>query len=294
MRPPPSLLGPVSRVPARALSSSAPVALEAVAESSRPSRAGESAEDSWRRNLDEARQWRRRAAATRATMPLYLPPSAPTPAPSARGATLSTLLASGAALGHAPALLAPPYVPYIYGNRAGLSIIDLEQTLPLLRRAAQLVRDVVKNDGVVLFVGTRAAHAKIVRKAAQRLGDNGYAVGEWMPGTLTNSETYFGMDPVEKRYSLPDLVVLLNPSENLGAIRECTARNVPTVGIVDTDTDPRVVTYPIPANMESARTAELVAATLSIAGREGREDRVREAAERERTRGRDRAAFARR
>lgn len=53
---------------------------------------------------------------------------------------------------------------------------------------------------------------------------------------------------------LPDLVIFLNPSENLGAIRECTSRNLPTVGIVDTDTDPRIVTYAIPANMEvSAR-----------------------------------------
>lgn len=75
-------------------------------------------------------------------------------------------------------------------------------------------------------------------------------------------------------------MVLLNPSENLGAIRECTARNVPTVGIVDSDTDPRIVTYPIPANAESVRTAELVAGTLSIAGQEGRRVRVREAEKR--------------
>ena len=76
--------------------------------------------------------------------------------------------------------------------------------------------------------------------------------------------------------------MVLNPSENIGAIRECTARNVPTVGIIDSDADPRIVTYAIPANMESVRTAELITATLSIAGQEGRRMRLREAAARER------------
>ena len=79
---------------------------------------------------------------------------------------------------------------------------------------------------------------------------------------------------------LPDLAIFLNPSENLGAIRECTAKNVPTVGIVDTNTDPRIVTYPIPANMESLRTSELVLGTLSIAGKEGKLAREKVLAER--------------
>jgi small subunit ribosomal protein S2 len=81
---------------------------------------------------------------------------------------------------------------------------------------------------------------------------------------------------------------VLNPSENLGAIRECTARNVPTIGIVDSDSDPRIVTYAIPANMESVRTAELVAATLSIAGQEGRRMRLRTAEKKEMSKVRDR------
>lgn len=73
-------------------------------------------------------------------------------------------------------------------------------------------------------------------------------------------------------------MILLNARENLGAIREATARNVPTIGVVDTDMDPRAVTYAIPANADSIRTAELIAGTLSIAGQEGRRIRLREAA----------------
>ena len=81
------------------------------------------------------------------------------------------------------------FVSYVYGNRSGLSIIDLDQTLPILRRTAALVRDVVKADGVVLIVGTRAGHKKGMDKAKERLGDNGYCTTKWLPGLLTNSET---------------------------------------------------------------------------------------------------------
>ncbi|KAK8858823.1 hypothetical protein IAR55_003053 [Kwoniella newhampshirensis] len=275
-----------SRPARRQLSIAAPLA-QAEAESSfRPGKGGaypgESAEEAWKRNLNEAREWRRRREGQRSTLPLFIPPTStplprgrPTPTPTE--STLSTLLASGAALGHAHTLTSPAYVPYIYGRRAGLSIIDLDQTLPILRRTAALVRDVVKADGVVLIVGTREGHQKMIRKAKERLEDNGFAVGEWMPGVLTNSETFFGIEPMLNKSFKPDLVIFLNPSENTAAIRECTARHIPTVGVVDTDTDPRIVTYPIPANMESMRTAELIVGTLSIAGQEGRRLRLKEA-----------------
>lgn len=104
--------------------------------------------------------------------------------------SLSTLLASGAALGHSKSLQSSAYTPYVYGHRSGLSIIDLDQTLPIIRRCASLVRDVVKADGVVLFVGTRRGHERIIDKAAARLEGNGFGVkSKWLPGTLTNAET---------------------------------------------------------------------------------------------------------
>lgn len=70
----------------------------------------------------------------------------------------------------------------------------------------------------------------------------------------------------------PDLVIFLNPLQNLHAIRECAISRIPTIGIVDSDVDPRVVMYPIPANDDSIRTAELVAGMLSVAGRKGIEE----------------------
>jgi len=65
-----------------------------------------------------------------------------------------------------------------------------------------------------------------------------------------DADDSFGVEPIREGSYVPDVVIFLNPSENLSAIRECTLKNIPTVGIVDSDIDPRLVTYPIPANME--------------------------------------------
>ncbi|KAI0049702.1 ribosomal protein S2 [Auriscalpium vulgare] len=199
-----------------------------------------------------------------------------------RDLTLSALLAAGAHMGHSSALLNPNFIPYAYGTRADITVIDLDYTLPMLRRAAALVRDVAARDGTVVFVGTRADLRPAVRKAAERMGSQGYHVGEkWLPGTLTNKLQFFGPEVAKTERVVPDLVVFLNPIPNMHAIRECAIEHVPTIGIVDSNVDPRIVMYPIPANDESTRTAELISGVLSVAGREGVALRVEEDAKRE-------------
>ncbi|RDX48336.1 ribosomal protein S2 [Lentinus brumalis] len=184
--------------------------------------------------------------------------------------TLSALIASGAHFGHSQKLMNPNFVPYAYGVRAGITIIDLDHTLPLLRRAAQVVRGVAARGGSIVFVGTRSDLRPAVRLAAERMGKFGYHVGErWLPGTLTNRVHMFGPEVAGDEQVIPDLVVFLNPIPNIHAIRECALEHVPTIGIVDSNVDPRIVMYPIPANDESTRTAELIAGLLSVAGREG-------------------------
>ncbi|KAJ8517562.1 hypothetical protein ONZ45_g5292 [Pleurotus djamor] len=189
--------------------------------------------------------------------------------PPAEG-TISSLLASGAHLGHSRSLLNPNFMPYAYGTRAGITVIDLDHTLPLLRRAAKLVRAVAYAGGQIVFIGTRPDLRPVVQKAAERLGKQGYYVGErWLPGTLTNKLQLYGAEVVKEEKVVPDLVVLLNPLANMNAIRECAIEHIPTIGIIDSNADPRIVMYPIPANDESTRTAELIGGVLSIAGREG-------------------------
>lgn len=183
---------------------------------------------------------------------------------------LSALMAAGAHFGHSKSLMNPHFLPYAYGERADITIIDLDHTLPLLRRAAKVVRGVVAKGGTLIFVGSRPELRPIVRKAAQRVGSSAYHVGErWLPGTLTNRGQLFGIEASITQRIIPDLVIFLNPIHNMPAIRECAALNVPTIGIIDSNVDPRIVMYPIPANDESTRTAELIAGVLSIAGREG-------------------------
>ncbi|KAF4576835.1 37S ribosomal protein, mitochondrial [Pleurotus pulmonarius] len=207
--------------------------------------------------------------------------------PPAEG-TVSALLASGAHLGHSRSLMNPNFMPYAYGVRAGVTVIDLDQTLPLLRRAAKLVRAIAYAGGQVVFIGTRPDLRPVVQKAAQRLGGQGFYVGErWLPGTLTNKMQLYGADVVKDQKVTPDLVVLLNPLANMNAIRECAIEHVPTIGVIDSNADPRIVMYPIPANDESTRAAELIAGVLSIAGREGAGLRRAEA-EREQEHTRDR------
>lgn len=164
----------------------------------------------------------------------------------------------------------PNFVPYAYGVRAGITIIDLDHTLPLLRRAANLVRAIASKDGSIVFVGTRPDLRNVVRRAAERTGNQAYHVGErWLPGTLTNRVQFFGSQEVTGHRMTPDLMIFLNPISNMNAIAECAIEHVPTIGIIDSNVDPRIVMYPIPANDESVRTAELIAGVLSVAGREG-------------------------
>ncbi|TFK42943.1 ribosomal protein S2, flavodoxin-like domain-containing protein [Crucibulum laeve] len=203
-------------------------------------------------------------------------------------ATISSLLAAGAHFGHASTRMNPNFVPYAYGTRAGITIIDLDHTLPLLRRAAQVVRAVARAGGQILFIGTRPDIRPVVQRASERLGSQGYHVGDrWLPGTLTNQRQFFGDETVDSTKTVPDLVVLLNPLQNIIAIRECALEHVPTIGIIDSNVDPRIVMYPIPANDESTRAAELIGGVLSIAGREGvalREAQLMKASRREQSR----------
>lgn len=185
-------------------------------------------------------------------------------------ATVSALLAAGAHFGHASTRMNPNFVPYAYGTRAGITIIDLDQTIPLLRRATNVVRAIARAGGLVIFIGTRPDIMPVVQRSAERLGKQGFHVGErWLPGTLTNRRMYFGSSVLDNLKVIPDLAIILNPLKNMHAIHEFAMEHVPTIALIDSNVDPRVVMYPIPANDESTRTAELIAGILSIAGREG-------------------------
>ena len=186
-------------------------------------------------------------------------------------------------MGHSTSLLNPNFLPYAYGTRAGITVIDLDHTLPMLRRAANVTRSIAASGGTVVFIGSRPDLRPAVKRASERMGDQSYYVGEkWLPGTLTNRLHHFDTRTVRTTKIIPDLLIILNPLANMSAIREAAIEHIPTIGIIDSNVDPRIVMYAIPANDESTRTAELISGMLSIAGREGVEIRKEQDRQRDR------------
>ncbi|KAI1503983.1 37S ribosomal protein MRP4 [Biscogniauxia marginata] len=185
--------------------------------------------------------------------------------PGPKDVTLELLMASQAHMGHHTSLWNPANARYIYGIRQGIHIISLEETAAHLRRAARVVEEIAYRGGLILFVGTRPGQTQIVTQAA-KLAKSCHLFTKWTPGSITNSEVILrGMqvemldehdEPLEgfdnhitdRRPLVPDLVVCLNPLENYVLLHECALVNVPTIGVIDTNTEPTWVTYAIPAN----------------------------------------------
>lgn len=176
-------------------------------------------------------------------------------------------MASQAHIGHSTSLWNPANQRYIYGVRQGVHIMSLETTATHLRRAAKVVEGVAYHGGLILFVGTRPGQARAVVNAA-KLAKGYHLFENWIPGAITNGDqiliacrikavnekdedvsSNLFTERMDDHPSLkPDLVVCLNPLENYVVLHECSLRNIPTIGIIDTDADPTWVTYPIPAN----------------------------------------------
>ncbi|CAG8502000.1 4815_t:CDS:2, partial [Dentiscutata heterogama] len=181
----------------------------------------------------------------------------------------------GLHIGHSKSLWNPNTSPFIFGIRHGISIINLEHTLIYLRRACKVTREISYRGGIILFVNTRGGgFARATINAAKRCKQFQLTT-RWLPGTITNSQQILGhLMPKEPEELLPkvfkpDLIILLNPLENAIVLEEAKHGNVPTIGIVDTDFDPRKVSWPIPANDDSVRGVELIAGVLSVAARDG-------------------------
>ena len=179
---------------------------------------------------------------------------------------------------------------YIFGIRQGIHIISLDVTAAHLRRACRVVSGVTERGGLVLFVGTRPGQDRCAVKAAQLAGGC-HLFERWTPGSITNGHQILGHcktkivdeydqdipgydEELRDRPVLkPDLVVCMNPLENWVLLHECSLNAIPTIGIIDTDADPTLVTYPIPANDDSLRCVQVIAGVLGRAGEEGQKSR---------------------
>ena len=239
-------------------------------------------------------------------------PSAP-PAPSKAPTgpiSMRDLIDAGMHFGHRTTRWNPKMRPYIYGTRSGIHIIDLQQTLPLFRKAYRFISEVVAHGHHVLFVGTKQQAQEIVSDEAGRVGM--YFVNtRWLGGTLTNFDTIKKsldrLKEMERRqadgsYSdlkkkeqlkiekerqrieknllgikqmthLPGALFVIDPDNESNAVREARRLNVPVVALLDTNCDPDVVDYPIPGNDDAMRSIRLVAAKIAEACQEGQSRR---------------------
>ena len=222
--------------------------------------------------------------------------------------SMKQLLEAGVHFGHQTRRWNPKMAPYIYTERNGIYIIDLQKTVKKLEEAYSFVRDLSANGGNVLFVGTKKQAQDAIREEAARCG--GYYVNaRWLGGMLTNFRTMrtridrltqlrkmeedgtFAMLPkkevikhqaeieklekylggVKEMKKLPAALFIVDPRKERNAIAEARKLNIPIVAIVDTNCDPDEIDYVIPGNDDAIRAIRLIASAMASASIEGRQ-----------------------
>ena len=219
--------------------------------------------------------------------------------------TMRQLLEAGVHYGHQTARWNPKMGEYIYGDRNGIHILDLTQTVPLLDAALKLVRDTVAKGGRILFVGTKRQAQKSVAEAAEKCAQY-YMNHRWLGGTLTNWKTIsqsiqrlkqideimaHGAEGMTKKERLiiereqgklqaslggiremggtPDLLFVIDVGKESLAILEAQKLGIPVIGIVDTNCSPKGVEHVIPGNDDAARAIALYCDLISRAALDG-------------------------
>jgi small subunit ribosomal protein S2 len=207
--------------------------------------------------------------------------------------TMRQLLEGGVHFGHRTGRWNPKMRPFIFGERNGVHIIDLQQTVPMLYQAMQAVRDIVAQGGRVLFVGTKRQAQEKVAEAASKCGQY-YVNHRWLGGMLTNWKTISvsikRLKELEERLSqeqtgltkkenlqltrerdnllralggikemggLPDILFIIDTNREAIAVSEARKLGVPVVAVVDSNSDPDGITYPIPGNDDAVRAIDL-------------------------------------
>jgi SSU ribosomal protein S2P len=222
--------------------------------------------------------------------------------------SMKQLLEAGVHFGHQTRRWNPKMKPYIFTERNGIHVIDLQKTVKLADDAYNYVREAATNGAVVLFVGTKKQAAEAVKEEATRAGQY-YINHRWLGGTLTNWGTIqkriarlkeinkmeedgtFEVlpkkevvllnkqrDRLEKFLGgiadmprIPDLIYIVDPHKEQIAVQEATKLNIPIVAMVDTNADPDPIDVIIPANDDAIRAVKLITGKMADAIIEGRQ-----------------------
>ncbi|EIG63440.1 small subunit ribosomal protein S2 [Bradyrhizobium sp. GM2.2] len=220
--------------------------------------------------------------------------------------TMRQLLEAGVHFGHQSHRWNPKMAPFIFGARNNIHIVDLAQTVPLLHNALQAVSDTVAKGGRILFVGTKRQAQDGVADAAKRCAQY-FVNSRWLGGTLTNWKTISGsikrlrhlddvlaggdassytkkerltlqrerdkldrsLGGIKDMGGLPDLIFVIDTNKEDIAIQEAQRLNIPVAAIVDTNSDPKGITYVVPGNDDAGRAIALYCDLIARAAIDG-------------------------
>jgi small subunit ribosomal protein S2 len=223
--------------------------------------------------------------------------------------SLLELLKSGAHFGHTTSRWNPKMKPYIFTVRNNIHILDLEKTKQALEKAAKFAQDLASKGGTILFVGTKRQSKQIIEKAAKECGMP-YVSVRWLGGTFTNFKTIQRtirklerleslkasgeleshytkkerllmereaeklsklFDGIKEMRRLPDAIFATDVKHDDIAVKESQKSKIKIIGLVDTNSNPDGIDFPIPCNDDATKAIELMCSTISEAIKEGRQ-----------------------
>lgn len=224
---------------------------------------------------------------------------------------IKRLLESGVHFGHQSRRWNPKMKRFIFGERGGIYIIDLEKTVDYLNQARDIMRSVAAKGGRVLFVGTKKQAQDVIEQEAGRTGMY-YVKNRWMGGLLTNFDTVKksirklkdiermeadgifakltkkeiallnkekerlirDLGGIREMPGMPDVLFVIDTKNEENAINEAIRLNIPVVGIVDTNCDPDKIAYPIPANDDAVKSIKYITGLIADSIIEGRNEYI--------------------
>ncbi len=219
------------------------------------------------------------------------------------------LLEAGVHFGHQTKRWNPKMKKFIFGQRAGIYIIDLEKTAAKLTEAKEFMRDIAAKGGNILFIGTKKQAQDIVEESAKK-SEMSYVRNRWSGGLLTNFQTVkkslmrlqeiedmkengiwenlkkkeiaaltkekekllFNFGGIREMKGMPDAIFMVDPKREDIAVREAQKLNIPIIAIVDTNCDPENVNFPIPGNDDALKSIRLITSLITDGIMEGREE----------------------
>lgn len=222
---------------------------------------------------------------------------------------IKKLLEAGVHFGHQTKRWCPKMKKYIFGQRSGIYIIDLEKTAECLNRARDFARDVAAKGGKILFVGTKKQAQVIIEEEAKR-AEMFYIKSRWLGGLLTNFQTVKksiarlkaieqmaqegvwenlkkkeiarltkekeklarDLDGIRDMGVLPNAIFVVDPDREDIAVREARKLSIPVIAVIDTNCDPDLVDYPIPGNDDALKSIRIITSFISDSVVEGRKE----------------------